>query len=549
MTDKELKNLAKAAFPEQDTSYNAAYWDKMEAMLDQKAGKRRGAFWWWTGGLGVLVLALAGFWFGNNSNIENQKELIAEANAAKTTAISKNSKPSEASPNDLATPESKVPKQNSNATIENELISDSKSIEIIDNTTPFASSDSKSNSNEIDTKSQDVIATSASMQSEENHFSNVVHNSNNDGLAVGVVSTSVSEEIRGNGGNEESLHQDNEELTKGQTAVHKSEEGNTFNATSEKLHTLNLLGIKFPKYPPSQITSISFSQPTELNTPPNEFNGEREKVKPNYFVEGQFTVQQSGKVQSFVVNDVEKPKDYTTVSPQSLQSFSGGVIGGVQWNKVFVYSGLYFNQVQQSFQEVRLREISKEELEIVDREVLSKVDSTFIGHTIKRVPNGSGFNFEYAGSNYDVDSQFVTVTDTNKLYSYEKVEEKSSYKYQINYIQLPLAVGIEHNFKSNWLVEATLVGQIGFKVGNSVTSTDASTNSVAIPKVDEVFSPMQFNTQVLLGVGYRFTPQLSLRVRPQFQYSVIGLYKDAKLNEQYTKPMWFGGNIGLRYRF
>ncbi|MGB0403987.1 MAG: hypothetical protein ACPGEG_07815, partial [Salibacteraceae bacterium] len=73
MTNEEIDNLSKAAFPPSDNvAYDAKYWDNMEAMLGPSP-KRKGFIFWWGTGAVLLMLgglaALSSNWFSNSSKV------------------------------------------------------------------------------------------------------------------------------------------------------------------------------------------------------------------------------------------------------------------------------------------------------------------------------------------------------------------------------------------------------------------------------------------------------------------------------------------------
>lgn len=76
-TDKELDKLFKSAADAQKVAYQDSYWDEMNALLGAEK-KRKGVFWWWFTGFGViLVLSItAGILYSNK--IDNKQILTSQ---------------------------------------------------------------------------------------------------------------------------------------------------------------------------------------------------------------------------------------------------------------------------------------------------------------------------------------------------------------------------------------------------------------------------------------------------------------------------------------
>lgn len=77
--EKEFDKAFKERLNQMDFEFKEAYWDEMEALLDNKR-KKRGALFWWISGLSVasLIFAAALFLFPNNTTQKVQHQLYGE---------------------------------------------------------------------------------------------------------------------------------------------------------------------------------------------------------------------------------------------------------------------------------------------------------------------------------------------------------------------------------------------------------------------------------------------------------------------------------------
>jgi hypothetical protein len=251
---------------------------------------------------------------------------------------------------------------------------------------------------------------------------------------------------------------------------------------------------------------------------------------------------------SFVVNDLEQEGDYSTFSPQNALNLHLGVNGGIKWRNIYLQTGIHYAQFRQSIAVNHARLKTKEELEVTQKVVLTGVDSSFAGHNIIKVANGNGFSFEYQGAKWDVDSQYITTSDTTRNYSQYRENESEHLKYQLRYVQVPLFIGLEHQFKNHVLIECRLGVNFGFKIGERGEYYNPILEQYQTASAGE-FSAVAMKGQFNFGLGYLLSPDLSIRLRPGFNYQIKGPFVNNELNKQLLSPSALGVELGLRYLF
>ena len=199
-------------------------------------------------------------------------------------------------------------------------------------------------------------------------------------------------------------------------------------------------------------------------------------------------------------------------------------------------------------QQVRLKldgTTVSERLEINETQVITRIDSTFERHVIEKVKQGNDFSFTLNRTIYNVDTTYGIHRDSTVYRDEQAYSKEENLTYKLKYINIPLSLGYEFVLNNKWLLE-------GFINSNLALLTHSSGSYLAERNVIEAefettpleVSKVIWSYKVGLGFGYFLTPEMTIRVRPEFQQIAIGPLADEQINKN-----GLGLGLGLRYAF
>lgn len=492
MTDNNIDNISRKAFPGKDTSFDPKYWESMESMLD--SSRKPGFIFRWKGiGLlsaGALLLTAAlGFWINTPAdNSANEIHVL--------TSTIESDKPTNN--------EQEIPHVSTN---ESET-------EVLAKKDEQAKKSSLSKSESNPSKSDPSLP--LQIEKEALNKDSFVENQKPNTSTPPVVF-------------EEGLA--------------KAENNTPFNEATEENNQLSLFPSKGIRFPSLKLADIDTNilQP-ELLTSTSEFG---EKIPSgsivNWFVEGQFNIHQYGKNETQVDNI---GYDILTITPQKITDWSVGLTTGFKKGGFYASSGIQMREINQRFGVNYKSTQEEEEIVINERKEISGLDSTFVRHVIQKQQIGSDYVFVLEKTEYNVDTAYSIIQDT----TINTTQKESSYAfdqaYQLKYIQVPLTIGYEYILGRKWLIEASIGANFGFLTKSTGNALDQNRLTFYDIKSSNSASKFTLSYSTAVGIGYFIQENLSLRLRPNFQQIVIGPFDEMNFNRK-----GFGIGAGLRYQF
>lgn len=510
MTEEEFDNIARNAFPEEDSTFESKYWNDMEKMLDGPPPRR--GLWIRLTSSAILICGISGaaYW-----------SLKSEPEAYYSSRI-------QAAPEMVSAPEgdkviSDIQTQESSTNF-TDASPQNKSMESIPATSSSQPLPSLETKEEVRNQRAPAVTTSSSIQIDAipekpertessisptapvTVYSNLDSKNQTESQKDGEVNLSVSEPMITNEGRNE--------------VVKIVPRSLLLESSSGSL----------------QASAMSNATPSEGGDPAEPVKSKR---KPSFFMEMDYHMSAVNKrgSSSFSKDDIQ-----TQLDRDQLQDWQVGLQAGIDFGNIYLTTGINYRQLKQS-STVRTSELLRgQTLDIAQRDQIVSIDSTILSHQIARVQKSDGFAFKIIATDYQIDTTWQTVSDTVVNTFENEVKNEQSVEYQLNYVQLPLIIGYEKNLFANWLIEGFAENELAFLTSASGSYFDEETQQVRTVDLNGVPS-MIWTFRLGAGLGYLFSPNLSLRLRPSFQQIVNGhLKSDRNLNG-------FNGSLALRLRF
>lgn len=486
MSLNDIDRLVKSAFRTEEYSYKNKYWKDLESKLGpSKSGSPFGKI------LGALAVIIAGFSISTDqlnitptvTSSQNTTELRAFKDGSKSTVLL-----------DLNT-----------ASISTELQSDIQSTNG-NNTVTNKSSSALSIIRFKNELTESSILTSNSSVKETANISALVSLENES------TQTTYSEEV-------------------------------LFDKSSQT--TENVALTRFPKINSKQISGISFKTANEeLDRPladETEFGGKiKESSLTQYFIQGGLYYL---KLNPDIIDQNNIPEDFE----KEFKSFgmSGGeILVGMKRKGFKIASGIGVSSISKTFA-YKFSEENISTAEIINStNYLDNVDSSFSHYEINEFQNNNNSNFDIGASVYQVDSNFITVTDTIRTTSKEVIESNIALAYQLNYLNIPIQIGYEIDIK-RFFIDINAAIQLGVLTNyNGYKYNDKAEGSKTII-TSTYLNPVTLSYSVAVGAGYNITPTISVIAQPVYSSTLVGAFKNIKPN----KIAGFGGKLALQYQF
>ena len=582
MTDDEIDKISQASFPSANTAFEAKYWDQMEGMLGSE--KKSGFIYWW--GITALVVILSGTFAWNYVYLSNDQDILGITGVSdKTSPINESIKQVEEHIDFNTT----IPKQENKITNKESVFKTEITEDVLD-LTSFKNIYSNAHNTSFDSLKNGLSTNESGI----NEKKNVV---NMDKLASNInASTPFSENAMKENGNIENDNSKNKQAIALASMVSVSENSNSpqnqFNAKpmkkqnesegmtlssvnqSASLITGQINDFKENKEGEANNTNpskkeigkeLKILEEPELdglsegsvgnleNTLDEEFVNEEdiietefgEKVpdgkKWKFFVEPLVGYGQLQSTKSLVSESVNST---SLVSPSSIKDWNIGMDVGLQYGNFFVKTGIRFQELNQNFNVKNTTSEISDEYQYNERPDGSRVDIIGSDYLIIKVPDGSnGFNLKGFNS-LKYDTVLLTVTDTLLIQNKVDQESQGSFRYKIQYMNIPFLVGYEFQLKEKWLIEISAGVHTGIRIKQTGSTFDYSNNEVVKLNETSFASNYTFAMSIGGGVGYLLNPSFSLRLIPSYKYF---LKTPFEIPERQRHAL--GIDVGLRFKF
>ncbi|MFT6441770.1 MAG: hypothetical protein ACJASM_001307 [Salibacteraceae bacterium] len=307
----------------------------------------------------------------------------------------------------------------------------------------------------------------------------------------------------------------------------------------------NISLIKFSKINAGQIASISLKPTSEDLARPladeTEFGGKiKQSSITQYFIQGGAYYLQ---LNPNIVDQNNIPENFE----KEFKSFgmSGGeILVGIKRKGFKIASGIGVSSISKTFAYKFSEENISTAENINSTNYLDNVDSSFSHYEINEFQNNNNSNFDIGASVYQVDSNFITVTDTIRTTSKEVIESNIALAYQLNYLNIPIQIGYEIDIK-RFFVDISAAIQLGVLTNyNGYKYNDKAEGSKTII-TSTYLNPVTLSYSVAVGAGYNITPTISVIAQPVYSSTLVGAFKNIKPN----KIAGFGGKLALQYQF
>ncbi len=263
--------------------------------------------------------------------------------------------------------------------------------------------------------------------------------------------------------------------------------------------------------------------------------------KWKFFVEPLIGFGQSQSTKSLVSESLNST---SLVSPSSIKDWNIGMDVGLQYGNFFVKTGIRFQELNQNFNVKNTTSEISDEYQYNERPDGSRVDIIGSDYLIIKVPDGSnGFNLKGFNS-LKYDTVLLTVTDTLLIQNKVDQESQGSFRYKIQYMNIPFLVGYEFQLKEKWLIEISAGVHTGIRIKQTGSTFDYSNNEVVKLNETSFASNYTFAMSIGGGVGYLLNPSFSLRLIPSYKYF---LKTPFEIPERQRHAL--GIDVGLRLKF
>ena len=559
MTNEELDNLSKAAFPSTgNTAYDAKYWNNMEAMLGPTPKRKGFIFWWGTGAalfiIGSLV-ALSSNWYSSSSQIgiaENYQPRTGTEMAGLTpfeieSNITNESKVALNKVEDFQISLNNKTEKNANNTV-SEIPSEenlSESNKVIPSTLRSKTSE---NINQPQVENAAIVSSDDRGEEAKNEVVEAKAFSQTPvSIALPLSATVITESDKFDK-NELSIEESpvlDDQLVAENESSQFPKEG--FNMEESALKTTSNGNIELMTF--KEFNSFQLMKDVELmdccdNFSPLEKTTEfgepiETKKSTSFFTELEGGMARFGKNEVTVSNS---QLELLTVDPSPIREWNIGVNVGIERGNWYMFSGVNYQEYSQNFN-AQLLSMDSNLTESYKYRQEMQYSDVFVRNIVSKVPNGSGFSYQLTGTEYRTDSALVNITDT--ILAWDKIEVKASekYEYKTQYLQIPLAIGYTYSIKSKWLLEGFIRTDIGFLLNQKGTYFN---------ETDEVFYPLKESSQASkttmsyqlgIGLGYKLTDEITVRIRPSFRQVLKGPFDGDNYNRSGV-----GVNAALRIK-
>jgi len=309
--------------------------------------------------------------------------------------------------------------------------------------------------------------------------------------------------------------------------------------------TENITLSRFTKINSRQIAGISFKTAhEELDGPLADETEFGEKIKQSsltqYFIQGGLYYLN---LNPDIVDQNNIPEDFE----KEFKSFgmSGGeILVGMKRKGFKIATGIGVSSISKTFAYKFSEENISTNEHINSTTYLDNVDSSFSHYEISEFQNNNNSNFDIGASVYQVDSNFITVSDTTRTTFKEVTESNIALAYQLNYLNIPIQIGYEIEIK-RFFVDINAALQLGVLTNyNGYKYNDKAESSKTIITSTDL-NPITLSYSIAVGAGYNVTPTISVIAQPVYSSTLVGAFKDIKPN----KISGLGGKLALRYQF
>ncbi len=309
--------------------------------------------------------------------------------------------------------------------------------------------------------------------------------------------------------------------------------------------TENITLSRFTKINSRHIAGISFKTAhDELDGPLADETEFGEKIKQSsltqYFIQGGLYYL---KLNPDIVDQNNIPEDFEKVF-KSFGMSGGEILVGMKRKGFKTATGIGVSSISKTFAYKFSEENISTNEYINSITYLDNVDSSFSHYEISEFQNNNNSNFDIGASVYQVDSNFITVSDTTRTTSKEVTESNIALAYQLNYLNIPIQIGYEIEIK-RFFVDINAALQLGVLTNyNGYKYNDKAEGSkTTITSTD--LNPVTLSCSIAVGAGYNVTPTISVIAQPVYSSTLVGAFKNIKPN----KISGFGGKLALRYLF
>ncbi len=536
MSDRNIDNAYKKAFPKQEYVYNPEYWAQMESAMGPASP--RVPSWWWKAASGVLAVATAAsVWFWN-AGVENSVVADAASPSVETTVNPESNNSSNEAlsivQDDISTTTS--PDQTA------EVAAMDNSLEESNTATNTTNQEVNGPSNGVNIPSNRKQASPGTAPSKRFNKQSAKASIQQAGLSLSSKSSGLKSQASFAIPNEEV-----QQKTSSNPGVINS--ANTLAETNSTIEQTTKASTIIPRMT-SQNADGLFPLPSAEQPDFSSSSANLAAIKRNPFKMPKFHFYFGASAGYSMLHNDEQLAFKPTGNYQNLsmdmyrnQSIEAGIDFGVKFRNFLIQSGVKYSSLSQAYEMNFTALTEKTEITVSSNRVIEEL-------TIS--PNSKPIvEYDQDGtlkSRLDIvyDTSWAVQTDTSYLHSIESSEQMYRSSYSINYAQIPLYIGYELPLKDFYLHLSTGM-DMALLVNASGTVYDAETQSIVQQLDKSELNSVLWKYRLNLGIGYNVNERVSLYFNPTFARSFNTAYKAGhSYSGQFSS---YGINAGLRYQF
>ncbi|UTW63882.1 outer membrane beta-barrel protein [bacterium SCSIO 12741] len=537
MSDRNIDNAYKKAFPKQEYSYKPEYWAQMEASMGPAAP--RVPSWWWKAASAVLAVATtASVWFWNSNE---QGPVLADKNQTQVESTSVQNA-----------------NNSSNEELNSKSVASAPAAATLSEGKTSLSSGIESTSAQAESASMDQVEQTSEARSEGSHsiqpdkaskasslFSKEKQSKSVQKAAIQQAGFALSSPKKSN--------QQQAVLGAGSSSLAQAER---FSSTSESESAIANVEVNetvandnaLPRMPFRDATlfaegailspDLSTSQSSASNIARNPFK----MPKLHFYFGASAGYSMLNNDNNLLITPSGNYRDLT-MDMYRNQSMEVGVDFGVKYRNFLVQSGLKYSNLSQAYEMNFIALSEQVDMDISERRVIKETLPSPNSKLI--IVPGPDNTFDYRIDTV-YDTAWAIHVDTN--YFSAVVAENQMYRssYTIDYAQIPLYIGYELPLKDFYLHLSTGM-DMAVLVSATGTVYDPETQSVIAQLDKSELNPVLWKYRLNLGIGYNVNDRVSLYLNPSYSRSLNTAYKeDHSYSGQFSG---YGLNAGLRYQF
>tara|TARA_B100000508_G_scaffold135364_1_gene127062 strand:- start:23287 stop:24840 length:1554 start_codon:yes stop_codon:yes gene_type:complete len=515
----KIDTLYKRAFGTDKHEYNDANWEKMESLLDDVLPVKESTSWLSRAASFALVagLTLVGTLF-----IDQSPELLETDRYSQTQNEGQDLKGETAVPSN----DRDLVKTN------NKIVNTTSSMRVVKYTSPVLASTT------IPGK-EDVSKTSSTL-AEDNFAPNrsVLTISSNSATPSGLVHVAGLSNSLASAELENSIVKLG--LSLGKKPISIVNEPSKIERTNTPAPAIrSMTSLEFMSRPDLVLDVESMSL---LSYQPAKGKRIKYRVSPKVFTELAVVSEQLDNDLDLNIYVSEEIKNVALVNMKNNNSEVGMNLG-FKWKGLVVSSGVFYKKHSAAYRLYYSHTRNWEEQNI-QTETTMEVDSTFIRtDVILPVDGETTYTMKDI---YQVDSTYYTTSDTTRIARSSTDELDEYFDYKIRYVSIPLNIGYEHQI-SRFFVSVNVGMNMSFLANASGSIYNSRTNQVESFVDKQDLNSVLYTANASVGVGYNFSPQLSLAVQPRLSKALNSTFKST--SDFATTYMGYGANFALRYSF